>query len=304
MIDLVNIQPNLTIEQRRSILDRALNAVPFFNLLEYEVATGDTKKVRQYQGKSYINIDFYLTEIRGNFNDVFVDTGTEWNANIYIAETGKSVYGYNRGTSLPTPFLMTDARFNQPVGLQKYEDIQREFIPYEIKKGNEIISEIVNVGAKAEIADAKICLAGFQTIQYPYLNAFETEKINKSFERDTVFQTFRFKVDHDGQKFYNLNNDSVPRHILGFGIVNGSSVVTDASVSDMSIYDSTRQLRLTNQQNPVSMIAPRIPSVRDTHIYYLPIEHYFVPFGNIRFLINNDLDSEGDYEVVMLTRTV
>jgi hypothetical protein len=304
MLNIVNERP-LTIDERKSILLRSINAVPFFNFIPFEVVSELIKR-KQYKGTLYINLDFYLTEIRGNFDKVVQDTGTEWDVNIYMAESGKSVYGYNKGQPLPTPFIMTVARFDVLDVNKLFDDRQREFIPFKIPRGEEIISQIVNVDPKKDLAaDAMILLCGFNTIQYPYLTSDETALINRSFNNETVFQTFRFTVDHDGQKMYNLTNDSTPRLILGFGIVNDKEDAANFSISDMSIFDSTRQLKLTNQQIPVEFLGPRIPEVLDTHIYYLPIEHYFMPFGNLRFLINNVKQGAGDgYEFVMLTRTV
>lgn len=303
MINRVN-EKKLSVDERRSILNRSLNAVPFFNLLKYEVQAGS--KQNEYKGKVYINLDFYLTDIRGNFNKVFLDTGTEWLVSLYMTLTGQSPYGYNRGDRLPTSFLMSDARSQIAALSRLYDDKQSESIPYKIGKGQELVSEIVNIDTKDQVADAMLMLAGFVGLSYPYLNRTETEKINQSLSDESIFQTFKFEVNHEGQRFYNLENDSRPRLILGFGVVDYLNTPESISFSDVSIIDSTRQIKLTNQPIPIEFLAPRINSCLDTHFYYLPIEHYWMPFGNLRFLINNtsQLLLPNTYELVMLTRTV
>ncbi len=79
--------------------------------------------------------------------------------------------------------------------------------------------------------------------------------------------------------------------------------------SNISIEDTTRELRLTNTKVPVQFLAPRVPYARDSHVYYWPIEHYFMPFGNIRFEINNIFTNtppaqDQPYQITVLTRTV
>lgn len=304
MINRVNERP-LTVEERKSILRRALNAVPYFNVLNYDVIGGGKQK--QYAGKTYNNLDFYLTQIQGNFNEVFLATSTDWLVNVYIAETGQSVYGYNKGEPLPTAFVMNDAPSGIIFANRRYDDLQREWFPFEIPRGKEIISQIVNVDTKDDVADAVVVFSGFNILRYPYLNADETARINASLNDDPIFQTFIIDVDHQGQKFYSLDNDSRPRLILGFGIVDTNSDPADSSISDISIFDATRHVKLTNRQVPVQFIAPRMSTTADKHINYLPIEHYWMPFGTLRFLVNNvDPASpvQEGYQLVMLTRTV
>lgn len=306
MIDTVNKQTNLTVEERRGILHRALNATPFFNIMPFEIVS-ETRKRVQYKSKVQINLDYYLTDIRSNFDAVSNITGAIWHLNLYLAASGRSLYGYNLSQPLPASFLSTDARFNIPVVDQRFDDRQRESIPLLIEKGEEVICEVENQSVKTAGTTANIMLAGFNMISYPYINSRETELINRSLSVETVFQDFRFTVNHNGQKFYNIENDANPRLVLGLGIVNTTATKEEISESSVSIVDTMRNVKFTNEQIPVEFLAPRLTCVLDTHIYYLPIEYYFMPFGNLRFQINNFFPSAqvpSGYEWVMLTRTV
>ena len=311
MIELIDIQPRdingvqkLTVEQRKSILARAMNSVPMFNLLPYDIITGAGKE-KQYKGRLDINLDYFLTEIRGNFREVIEDTDTQWQVNIYIAETGQSVYGFNKSQPLPTQMVMTDGNFTQTATEQRYDDRQREFMPFYVPRGNEVISEIVNVSAKSSIASAKILLCGYTLIKYPYINTQEQILINESLEDDSIYQTFVANVDNiRTKKAYNFNNDQRPRLILGFGVVDSVTRATGLKRSTISIQDTTRHLKLTNEPTPLELIAPRTPVCsQDTHNYFLPIEYYWMPQGNIRIEIEND-SGQADYQLIMLTRTV
>jgi hypothetical protein len=306
MIDIPNIRHNLSVIERKSILERALNATPFFNIMPFEVVSEATKRT-QYKAKTQINLDYFLTDVRTNFDFVTHLTGSIWLMNLYLATSGRSLYGFNKSQPVPSSFVSTDARFDNLVVDQRFDDRQRESIPFSIKRGDEVICEVENVDAKDAGTIANVMLAGFNILKYPYLNSRETELINRSLNVNTVFQSFKVMVNHNGQKYYNFENDSCPRIVLGFGIVNSTSVKTDISESTISILDTTRHLKFSNEPLPVEFLAPRLSCVLDTHIYYLPIEYYFMPFGNLRLQIKNffpDEDTPSGYELVMLTRTV
>lgn len=302
MINSINKTQILSLQQRQSLLRRSLNAVPYFNLLSYEIEAEAVRR-KQYKDKIETDLDFYLTEIRNNFNELVDVTSSRWNLNIYLAESGQSVYGYNRGDALPSPFIATDGRRNTATLL--YQDVQRESVCFHVPRGDEIITELVNLTTKGAPSNADVVFCGFNILPYPYLNTRETELINDSLNDDVIFQTFEITVNHDGQKIYSIENDSRPRLILGFGVVNATNDIADASASDISIIDSTRHIKLTNKQIPTELLMPRLGSTHDTSMYYLPIEHYFMPFGTLRFLINHTLaSSDNEYTIVMLTRTV
>lgn len=304
MINLAN-HAELTVAERKRILNRALNAVPFFNYMPFEVVNEAVKRL-QYDAKTDINLDFFLTEMRSNFGEVFDVTNSLFNLNVYSAFLGRSVYGFNRSEPLPVSQLTTEARFDTLVANQVFEDRQRESFPYLIEAGERIIAEIINLSAKSDPIEAGLALVGFNILRYPYLNNVALEKINQSLEKREVYQTFRIKVDHDGIKFYNFENDATPRLILGIGVVNDSADKAEISASNIQIEDTTRHLKLTNRETPVQFIAPRLSCVLDTHSYLFPIEYFFEPFGNLRFRITNEFPplTEFGYEMVILTRTV
>lgn len=300
-----NVIAGLSTTERRRLLNRALNATPFFNYMEFEILTGISKD-REYGTKTDINLDFFLTEMRSNFGEVFDTTGALFDLNVYEAVTERSVYGFNRSEALPVPFLTTEARFDTVVANQIFQDTQREFFSSYIRGGERVIAEVTNTNAKGDNATAGLALVGYNLIKYPYLNGTALERINRSLESEPVFQTFKFQVDHNGLKYYNFFNDSMPRLILGAGIVNDSADKANISASRIQIEDSTRQLKLCNVMMPVEFFAPRLTCVLDTHQYYFPIEYYFEPFGNIRFQIENTypVDRTDGYEMIIWTRTV
>lgn len=312
MLNIVNERP-LTVDERKSILMRALHATPFFNFTQINVVDSFTDSQQVYKEKVHIYIDFYLTEFRANFNDVETIVSTDFNISVYLAEKGISVYGFTASQELPTPFIFTDGRIS--AATPKYQDRQRESFPFLINSGEDIITQIKRNAAINDPAMVNTVLCGFNHIDYPYLNDIETEKINDSLDDETLFQTFEIEVDHNTgaaaagseTKFYNFTNDNRPRLILGFGVVDETAGTLIKS--EVDILDSTRHIRLTNKAIPVELLAPRQPIVQDTHIYYLPIEHYFMPFGNIRLGIKNTVTAiapeiNKPYKLVMLTRTV
>ena len=304
MIDKANHSHDLTVEERKFILRRSLNAVPFFQYMPYDVIAG-TSRQEQYVAKREVNQDFFLTEQKGNFSDVFDDTNSLFNINIYLASNGRSIYGYNKGQPIPTGQVTTEGRFDTVVGLQKFDDRQRENISYPIRRGETILSEIVNVNPKAANATARLMLSGYTPARYSYITSEVQEAINRSLTRSPNFQIFKFTVDFEGIKYRNIENDNTPRLILGFGVQNGTSQKANIPESYISIEDARRALKWTSERVPLEFIAPRLTCVLDTHIYYLPIEYFFEPFGNLRFQVENIYqDEDFGYEFFALTRTI
>lgn len=313
MLDIVNLKSlseRLTVLERKSILNRALNATPFFNLISIDTVVS-LLAGKQYGAKKYIEIDFWLTQIQNNGNQARSDTSSRFNASVYLAETGVPVYGYNQSQLLPVPFIANDIN-HANVG-NDYDtacDIQSELtMPFFIHKGDEVIVNIVNDAPKGDTGKFDTVLSGFNGISYPAFTPTELEMINSSLDDDTIFQTFRIEVDHRGTKIYNFVNDARPRLILGLGGVTTDVPELSGNISEISILDSTRHIKLTSDLMNVDFIAPRILDafIIDKHISWLPIEHYFMPFGNIRCTIknNNDVDvAPAPYQLIMLTRTV
>jgi hypothetical protein len=316
MLNIVNERP-LSVDERKSILMRALHAVPYYHLTEIDILDFAARKQQYvYKEKSHIYIDFYVTGFRANLNQVRDDTGRDFDVSVYLADKGISLYGFTASTELPASQIYTDGRFNRIAHDPIFQDVQRESFPFLVEAGEDIITQIRTVKNVASPSMFNAVLSGFNSIAYPYLTDIETEKINQSLDKETVFQTFQIDVDNntgatpDGitSKIYNIVNDSVPRLILGFGVVDGQDATDIIIESEVDIIDATRHLRLTNRAIPLELLAPRQPKTSDTHIYYLPIEHYFMPFGNLQFNIKNTPTAspvaDNPYKLIMLTRTI
>lgn len=309
MIDRVNTK-DISLQNRRAVLSRALNATPFFNLLDFEViAAAASRKLHYYAAKVDINKDFYLTNLRGNFGEIAEATGGFFDISIYTNLRHESVYHYGRNDTLPSGFILNEARHNTPPNQQLFDDRQFEFIPYRIPRGDTVIAEIAQAATTAQGDTAKIVMAGYTVTPYPYLDEDLTARINDSLSQPTQFQSFQFTVDKIGQFDYNVKNDQKPRVVLGFGIVNFSNIVSQVMQATVDIKDTMREIRLTNEAIPIEFLAPRlgqIVQVQDVHMYYLPIEHFFQPFGNLRFTINAIPPGAvlPELQVIMLTRTI
>lgn len=309
----------LTIEERKAILNRALYAVPFFIPATIPIADFATG-LNIFKTRVHINIDFWLTEVRMNVASATAQKGSNFNISIYESDTGQSVYGYNRGDKIPATMVGHDTGFDI-FSVIKYDDRQKEFIPRFIPHGTEVIIEVQSDTAVANAGDFQLCLCGFNGITYPYLGSDETQKINNSLDRITIFQEFKIKLNADDYHnraigetiFFNIENDNIPRLSLGFGIVDNPINEGSSSLQALiSIFDSTRHVNITDSPTFAECIAPRVAGqlsvVKDTHMYYLPIEHYFMPFGNLHLKIdvpdNQGIIAGNGFELVLLTRTV
>lgn len=307
MINRINSK-YISPENRRATLDRALNATPFFQLLDFEVALGDQKR-NYYAAKVDVNKDFYLTGMRGNFGEIAEATGAFFDISVYTNLNKESVYHFGRNNPLPSGFLLNEARFNTAPNAQLFDDRQFEFIPYRIPNGDNIIAEIKQAGTVAQLDTAKIVLSGYTITPYPYLDERTTELLNTSLDSRVQFQTFKATIDKENENDYNLKNDVKPRLILGFGIVNFSNIVSNVTEATILIKDTMRENRWSNAPFPVEFLAPRLGNVvqvQDVHMYWLPVEYFFQPFANLRLTVNAKprVGVTPEFQIVMLTRTV
>lgn len=316
MLDIVNERP-LTIDERKSILMRALNATPYFNHASADLAAGVPTNINLFKIRRHVYIDFYVTEVRQNISEMLQVNGFNYNVSIYLANTGVPIYGYNKSQSLPASFIATDTP-NNPNFVTRFDDRQRESFPFKIRAGDEVITEIEFDQAVPIATDGIVhsTLIGFQSIQYPYLSSDETERVNRSLAMETVFQTFQIDVpaidpaSAGFKRVFNFDNDVTPRLILGFGVVDNTPNAGEIPQGvNVDIIDSIRHIKLTNEPMPLEVLAARNPVIQDAHIYYLPIEHYFCPFGQIRLALDNFATAippelNHDYKIVMLTRTI
>lgn len=319
MIDKTNHRP-LSLTERKNLLERALYVTPFHTLLEYEVLPSaipiNAGADFQFAARAQINKDFWLTNVRGNFAWAAINMGfqSEFNVSLYTNYNHKSVYGYGKSVTIPAGIVAQTTRYNEQTFnnlgiLAWYDDTQTEMIPYFVPRGNYIISEIVNTGFKLVGEDLMIVLSGYQQHKYPYLDDLALDRINQSLEKPVNYQTFKVSVSPDqGQHIYAITNDIKPRLAIGFMVVPtnpaGAVYVNDSRIM---IKDTTRELKLMNDEMPVTFIAPVSNCALDVSMYYLPVEYYMQPFCNLQIEINNrqsPVDLDTGYELILLTRTV
>lgn len=306
MIDLVNTQI-MSREERDNSLFRALHSQCFFNLLDFQLIAA-ASKIFQYGAKAEVDKDFWVTECKGNFGQVFADVASLYVGNIYVANKGESLHRYIAGENIPTAFQVTDIRDRvSPLYPQIFDDRQREMMPTLVRRGDNIIARVQNVTAKSDPADVKIVISGYYTQPENYLSGRSLQGVNESLADDPRFELWKFDVDYTGQKNHILNNDRFARMVLGFGIALKDDANDDSNIASsgtVQITDVYRAIRFNNLPINIAFFAPKVNLVRDTHIYYLPIEHFWEPFAPMKFDIVNALNGGTGYEWVMLTRTV
>lgn len=301
MIDSIN--KILTLQQRKEIIKRALYSNPYFYKLQFDILD-ETLKTPQYGQSLGINRDFYLTEIMSNFSDVYFATGSLFNISIYTAFL-QSIYQYTASRLLPSSFISQDGRLDTPIVNEIYDDRQFELFPIRIKPNDKIFADIRNISDKTAPTTGYIVFKGFNTIDNIFVAGRELEQINKSLDEPSRYQYFDLEVTHTGLQGLVKQNDNYPRVILGFGITNDLATKTGITQATATIKDLSRKISLTDTEIPLQFIAPRMINAQDTHIYYLPIEYYWQPFGNLEFNINNLPSQElSSFKISILTRTV
>ena len=313
MLNFSNTQ-NLTLDERKTILERAVNSQPFFELLDFELVTG-AEKTGQYKAKFQVDKDFFITQVAGNFNRAFYETSSEFLLTIATAYKGESIHKFLQGDYLPSAFQAYDARHNLTVPNQKYCDLQDEILPYHVAKNNAVLATIRNISDKLQPAQAKVVLGGYFAIENAYLNDRAMQGVNESLANEPIFELSKIQVTKEGIENHSFKNDRFTRLVLGFGVVDlpatdsgqniaPSAIIPNIAESTVLISDSTRGLKLNNIPIAIENLAPRLTALRDTHIYYLPTEYLFEPFAALRFETNTLLNGGNGYEIVMLTRTV
>lgn len=331
MIDIVNqkqlvFNPNLgvsvqglTVDQRRGIFQRSLHATPFFNIFNFLDAA---HRKAALSSKIGINKDFYITEIVSNSSDVYDSSGL-YSFNIYSAYTGKSIFGIGSSTLLFAPFLGFDG--GSPIASTSTPDArQREVIPRLVKTGDYILASVDSGTAFVDADHTPVIMtAGFNINPYAYLDDAGTQKINDSLDKDVEYQIF--KVDFDGwtgdashpnnTQIKQLTNDNKPRLILACGMAYLGTSGVPLATSTIKIQDLSRLLQWQNAAMPLPFIAPTVPSASRNntvieHGYWLPIEYYFQPFGDLQLNLKSTLSdplSGGavpKIQIQFLTRTV
>ena len=306
MIERLHRRENLTVAKRKHLVNRALYTNPFWYTLPFDLNT-TTVKQNKFQARADINKDFFLTEVRGNFGDVFVRSGGAlFDLDIFSTLRQRNLLGYGQNL-LPTFISLTEARFDTIPALQLGQDRQREIMPVLIRKSDRIVAELSNSNAVAVQTDGFITLVGFNRSLEYWLRKDEEKRIKASLEIPPRYEIFKFtQPPVEGILSHILENDKFPRMILGFGAVNSTSTKTDIPLAFIKIDDLTRNLQFTNERVPLEFIAPRLTCVEDTLWYYLPTEFYWESFGNLRFEVDltfQNATAEG-FDFYMLTRTV
>lgn len=304
MIDLTNTK-YIPLGNRREILMRALYTQPFYYRMDFPILP-EAEKTSQFAQNIGIGRDFYLTETLGNFAEVFTDTTSLFDITLYTGNN-RSLWRYEATRKLPTGFMLQDARFRTAIAAQIFDDRQFEYPPKLIRNNDKVYAEIRNVNTKADTGNAIVVLKGFALVDNAYLSESETAQINKSLNSEVQWQWFKIKVeDLNGKKTFILENDKIPRLILGFGAVNSVSEKSNVSFAELQIKDLSRRLQFTDRPIPLEFIAPRLTCEQDTHIYYLPTEYYWQPLARLEFDINNIPPGETDagFELAVLTRNI
>lgn len=302
MINLFN-HAFLTQDERKMILARAVASQPYFANMDFEIIAG-AEKDRQYKSKLHVDKDFYITDIRGNFNEVFNETGTEFWLSIWESYKGESIHKYMRSQYLPSSFQSFEARRDIAFVQQRYCDLQQEINPYLIRRGNSVLASIDNVGVKAQPADCKIVLAGYYATGRNYLSPRTIQAVNESLAGEPDIEIFPFRVTTDSITSQIVKNDRFARVILGFGVTDLETNKANLANSTVMITDFARKLKWNDEPIPLEYFAPRLTCLRDTHYYSLPIEFLFEPFDGLRFEFNTDLNTGAGFEFSMITRKV
>lgn len=296
----------LTMDQRQMSLTRALHSQNFFNLLQFglNAAADDTP---QYTAKAQVDKDYWLTEVKGNFHNVWVTTNTYYNMNIYIANKGYSLIRYIRGEMLPTEFQATDAKTISP-NATTIQNQQREYMPTLVPRNDNIIARVQNVDSKAEIADIQLVTSGYYTTNRERVAGQTKEGIKESLAKPIEYDEWQFSMEQESSanQIKIFNNDRFARMILGFAVrIKNSDQVPTGKVILTDVY---RNIKLNNDPIEIGFIAPKVPLVQNVNFYYLPIEHFWQPFAPFKFefsgLTFGGAGASRGFEFVMLTRTV
>ncbi len=308
---MININNNtaVTDEDRRLIIERALRSYPYIHKMVFPYTTTDPP-VAQTERTLSFNDDFYFTEIQGNWQDFAGGGGglaklsffTAWNRNIYRYDTSNPLWSF---------FLSTEARRLRPLTLRANVDLQFEYFPYLIKRGDKLIVNVVPAFAALADSTLNVAVKGFQLHDNIYVTERVAAQIEESLANAVEWQIFEVEVtdqpEDRGRKTYTVENDKYPRILYGFGATDSQSLLTALPNIELTIVDTSRRLQITDRDIPLEFIAPRIPICSDTHIYYLPTEYYLEPYAKIQFEINNtwfDDAHAGGARIALHTRTI
>lgn len=308
MIDIINTK-YITKDERLQTLKRSLLSTPFYSRLDFDLTgneTANNPNINQRE-KKRVNVDYYLTEIIGNFGEKsYAHAGDRFNLSVWTMY-GESVYRFDKSQDLPSGFIATEARFQTPIASELFDDRQREFFPRLIKYGDSILGQIqLTSGFSGDVYTVTTVLKGFNMIPNGYIDPDTIAACNASLDRPARYEYFKLSIDDDGQVIKLIENDMFPRVVLGFGCTNYSADKAAVSTATVRIKDITRRIAFMEEAIPLDFIAPRLTCLADAHIYYLPTEYYLKPYGKLEFDFGVTAAGGGfhGFEINVLTRTV
>ena len=302
---------NLSDAKRRELLNRAIYTEPFFYFFEFLMSAKGARQ-KEFGKTSKVDKDFYVTELMSNFSDVENIGTTEFLLSVYTAQTDKSLYQYYKSFLLPSSFQTTEARFNTAYGNQKYVDRQSEIMPYKIFKGNSLVVNLVNQAAITDNVTGRVMVKGYYINPNTFLTTDTIRGINESLAQTAkteIFlpnigdQQFIPPISGTASTNYNFQNDRFARLALGFQIQDLTADLGAMTNAKIRIFDTKRNLKFSDAPIPLEFFAPRQTAVRDTNIYYLPMEFLWQPFSNLRIEVITET-AGADYQLSLVTRLV
>ena len=312
MLDTIN-KGYISDSDRQDCIQRAIYTLPFFYKMQFpvvqDIGVGPLIPSSEFEQRLGIGRDFYLTEIIADFGEAKDVIGSFFNLTLYTGNYD-SLYRFEAGKELPSGFIAGEARFKSITANQRFVDRQNETFPKLIRKNDHVYAKLANTQPRLAPGTITIVLKGFIMLTEPFVSDTETAMLNDSLSKPICWDFFKVKVTDDphdrGKRAYVLENDKIPRLILGMGAINLKTVKAQLSAIDVDITDLSRRLQMTDTAIPLQFVAPRLTSLVDEHLYYLPTEYYFAPLGKMQFEINNvwmDDDHSNGAEIAILTRT-
>ncbi len=311
MIDLYD-QYEIDDATRKMVFDRAYRTYPYLYLFKFHDEV-PSKKDNIFTQNVGINRDFYLTEIMAGQLDTGEGDVFPFDISVYTAYN-ESLYNFIASQKLPGDFIVTKARLDaapsdvNPI-IQQLDDKQWEYLPRLIRSNDKIYIDFRNQSDVDSAFNINMVVKGFSILEDAWLTPIEINQVNNSLNSPVEWLEFETDIpDVFGKNQTNIiETDNKPRLLLGFGVKNYTpDDITDASQITINLTDLSRQLRLCDNGLPLEFLAPRMPIVADTHIYYLPIEYYLQPYTKLQFNFDNfrAQRTASGAQIIALTRTI
>lgn len=308
MLDIINGQ-DISVKQRKSILNRALHTNPFLHALDFEFDASGVPFHPQtiFDARVEVNRDFYLTELLANFGELNIGA-QEYDFNIYNTWSDKAVFGY--GDTLPSYFKTTSE-----IRLDTNGSIyQKPMLPYYVSRGSRLTGEVVNKVSQIIPETASVVLKGFNVIDNRYVPRQTQVEIARSLTKPPEQEWFSVDINDfrsagggaTDTKDFTFRNDRHPRLILGFCSTTNNPI--NVGTSSVLIEDIHTGIKWMDNPMKLEYVMPRMGGGAGTNlrtnIYYLPTEYFFEPFGRLNFEIFNAEIASDHFRINMLTRRV